>query len=169
MGVGGSQLGQQFRNAAAPNASTSSFLVLGILSFGTLDATTRGVFGIGASNSDTGISAFLSTSNRIRLRGIGGLVDTAVGSTYGANGFPFVMRHDVTNSILRLYTDQEKVSATYAAGTSATNYCLGALGGGTWANSVVGYLAGWNGAPAERSDADVKSLLLAMGFSIPWS
>ncbi len=170
VGVGFNEGTNQRFFGTAADASTTSCLTLMYLSLGAgLDATVRGVFAYGSSVSDQGISAFVSTSNRMRLRGVAGLVDTAVGSTYGATGFPVVFRHDHTNAIRRLYTDDEKVSATYGAGTSATNFGLGAIMSGTSANFTAMYMATWFGAAAERSDAEIKAMLQALGWAIPWS
>lgn len=171
VGVGFNEGTNQRFVGTAGDASTTSCLALGVISLGAgVDATVRGVFAYGASVSDSGIAALLSTSNRLRLRGVAGLIDTAVGSSYGATAFPFVYRTDHANTIRRLYTDDEKVSATYGAGTSATNFGLGALMSGTSANFTAVYLATWFGAAAEGwTDADVKALLQALGWTIPWS
>lgn len=160
---------QRFVGTAA-DASTTSCLTLIYIALGAgVDATVRGVFAYGASVSDSGIAALLSTSNRLRLRGVAGLIDTASGSSYGSTAFPVVYRSDHTNSIRRLYTSTEKVSATYGAGTSATNFGLGALMSGTSADFVAIYMATWFGAAAERSDAEIKSMLQALGWTIPWT
>ncbi len=170
LGVGFNEGTNQRFVGTAADASTTSCLTLMYISLGAgLDATVRGVFAYGSSVSDQGISAFVSTSNRMRLRGVAGLVDTAVGSVYGATAFPVVFRHDHANTIRRLYTDQEKVSATYGAGTSATNFGLGAMMSGTSANFTALYMATWFGAAAERSDAEIKAMLQALGWTIPWS
>lgn len=171
LGVGFNEGTNQRFVGTAGDASTTSCLALGYIALGAgVDATVRGVFAHGASVSDSGISALLSTSNRLRLRGVAGLVDTAVGSSYGSTVFPFVYRTDHPASVRRLYTDDEKVSATYGTGTSATNFGLGALMSGTSAEFTAVYLATWFGSAAEGwTDAEIKSLLQALGWTIPWS
>ncbi len=171
VGVGFNEGTNQRFVGTAGDASTTSCLALGYIALGAgVDATVRGVFAHGASVSDSGIAALLSTSNRLRLRGVAGLIDTAVGSSYGSTVFPFVYRTDHAASIRRLYTDDEKVSATYGAGSSATNYGLGALMSGTSANFTAIYLATWFGSAAEGwSDAEIKTLLQALGWTIPWT
>jgi hypothetical protein len=82
---------------------------------------------------------------------------------------PVVIRYDRTNSNTTLYTDLEKKVGTFSA--AATAGLLTFLGGQTTTAGDVGYLyaAQWRDGSAEMSDATVKSLLQALGWTIPWS
>lgn len=124
------------------------------------------------TTSDTGVSAMTSTSSRLRLRGSGSAIaDTAIGSTYGSTPFPIGLHvsHNPLAQFRTLYTDDEVISATYAAGTSSTKIGVGAVGSGTAANFTVIYQPVWRGAKAHKTRAQVKSLWVALGWSIPWT
>ena len=77
--------------------------------------------------------------------------------------------HDITGSRQKIYTGQEKVTGNFGAvvdGLKGIGDC------GTGASSQAGnmvYGAMWSGAAGEMSDANIKLLLVAMGFTIPWS
>jgi hypothetical protein len=79
---------------------------------------------------------------------------------------PVVARIDVTNSIGRCYTDQDKLAPLWDPPTTGKR-----IGFGTNPSADGGYLyaAMWSGAAAEISDANVKRLLQALGWTVPWS
>lgn len=169
-GVTGSQASQQrFMSATGPNPSTTSIARFAYVQFNTLDGTPRQIMGNGASD-DVSVSCYLSggTTNRMRYREGANITDTSAGNHY-TGVHPILLLSDVTGSRARLYTDLEKLSPTFGLGANVTNYSLGSLATGTFANVTVAYECGWQGADAEITDADVKAFFQALGYSISWS
>jgi hypothetical protein len=168
----GSTSQQRFMNASGPNPSTTSVAHFALVQHNGADGTVRGIMGSATPPGNPGVSQYLS-SGKVRLRVQNGatLVDTAAGNDYATGGtHPVLMLLDVTNSRFRLYTDLEKLSPAYGAGTNQTNWFIGASGTGTFANVTIAYECGWSGANAETcTDANTKALYQALGYSIPWS
>ena len=81
---------------------------------------------------------------------------------------PVLLKIDNTGTISALYTDQEKFIGTYVL---PPNAALVFFGGQTAAASGTAYLLGFSltGASARLSDAQIKSILLVLNWSIPWS
>jgi hypothetical protein len=81
---------------------------------------------------------------------------------------PFALKYDRTNSAAVAYSDQDKVAGTYNAGVvdGGKGFGRGSSNdpAGAW---LYGYM--FSGAAAEISDATMKALLQAHGFTIPWS
>ena len=78
---------------------------------------------------------------------------------------PYVYRENFTAGTSTVMTDQEKLSPTHGT-ISGRNLRLGSTA--STASAVFGYACAWYNANAEISDADIKALLQAMGFSISW-
>jgi hypothetical protein len=116
----------------------------------------------------TGMLGSLSTTPRIQCV-TGGAGGSTVNGTSNPTGAVHLFAIQANRALpqARIFTDQEKVAGT--VGTYAT-VALG-IGSSAGNSADVGYLYGplFTGAAAELSDAQVKSLAQALGFTIPWS
>lgn len=90
------------------------------------------------------------------------------GSHTGIGVFPLVMVYDRTNSTVKVYTGTEKITGTYSALVTGTVQGIGAGSGSSTGQNTV-YLAAWADSAAEVSDANLKTLLQNLGWSISWS
>ena len=145
-------------SASLPNANAASQTVLMLGTVTTSSARNRQVY-TGPNNS---------------LRIIGGtprfsvtaIASTASGSARPLNAVrPRIYTHDCTGSVQKGYTDQEALGITYTAiaGKVMRIGSTAAAPGG-----VFLYACAWYNANAEISDANIKALLQAMGFTIAW-
>lgn len=111
------------------------------------------------------------TTSLIRINSTPRVVAVAGGGTStGASNptgttRPFVYKADATGTTETVYTDQEKLSPAGAV-LSGRNLRIGSSAAAP--SAVVGYAIAWYNANAEISDANVKALLQAMGFSVAW-
>jgi hypothetical protein len=108
----------------------------------------------------------------------GGLAETLCGAAAANDGVvdyrdtnvhAMLLAYDAGNTTVSRYTDQEKDNGTFGAGTIDAIKGIGALAGG---NSHLGeVVAFWifDGADARYTDAQAKSLLQGLGWSIAWS
>lgn len=78
---------------------------------------------------------------------------------------PYVYRENFTAASSTLMTDQEKLVPTHGT-ISGRNLSLGSSSAA--AAAVIVYACAWYSAAAEIADADVRSLLQAMGFTVSW-
>lgn len=81
---------------------------------------------------------------------------------------PVMVKVDNTNTASQIYTDQEKFTGTYAAPASAALLAFGAQTANA-ATMLYTYAAEFDDANARVSDAGAKSLLQALGWTIPWT
>jgi len=90
---------------------------------------------------------------------------SATGAVSHADGnvHPLMIVYDRTNSTAKLYTDLEIVTAAYDTVLDGTKGW-----GGTPSAARHLYGAWWSGADAEMSQAQVRALFVAMGFSVAW-
>jgi hypothetical protein len=83
----------------------------------------------------------------------------------GGAVFPVLLVYDRTNSRAIVYTNQEKIAATYAAVSSGS---AKRFGGSSAATALYLYGCWWTGADAETlsTDANAKALLEALGWTV---
>jgi len=115
------------------------------------------------------------TSANVRLVGGTGVFGTVSGANAasgatnmaGAGVIPVALKVDRTGSVQRAYSLDEKLSPTFSASLTGKSVYLGSNG----AAAAVGYLwaARWDGATAERSDAEIKALLQALAWAPSWT
>lgn len=158
--------GATLASGAGPNPASTSSLWLGVMAV-TAPASTRQVMAAGGAlaASEMSLRATATTSvPSLKCAGTATAGAVALVTTLS----PVVLRYDRTNSAAKAYTAAEKVTGTYSA--SVTDGTKG-FGNGIVTNAAfsLAYGAMWQGAAAEGSDADLKTLLTAMGFSIAWS
>lgn len=154
--------GQKWLNTTtAPNPGTTDVLLLAYVAVPVASpAAVRDVCGHAAAAD----CRFNTTG---RLRAIFGASADLVNDPRG-RVMPVLVKIDNTGSISAIYTDQEKFIGTYATPASAS---MVYLGGQTAAASGAAYLyaAEFTGGAARLSDAQAKTLLQTLAWTIPWS
>lgn len=120
-------------------------------------------------DSTTGAVVVLNTTGTVGCltQGTGGT--TVNGTSNACTGVvrPIVLRIDKTNNRVNVYTDQDKIvgtQGTYAGLVTG----FGSQSSNTPAIGLL-YEVMFSGSAAELTDAQVKSLLQTLGWTIPWS
>lgn len=153
-----------------PNPTVTSVAVLAYIgnTAPVNDGAARRIFVFGTNGSDIGLSDVSAGTNVFRYRAPASINDTA--GSYTTAGFVALVVHDITNSRARFFTNVEAISPTFGAATSGTLFGIGAVGSGAFHAATVMYLARFQGAQAEflSTNANAKSFLQALGWSIPW-
>lgn len=116
---------------------------------------------IGLSNS-----AIMQTTAApaVRVTHGGNIIDGA--ATIDTAVHPFILKFDRAAGTVVVYSDQEKISITQ--GVTAPNKTIAFAGSPTPGLTKFLYGAYWTGAAAELSDANVKLLLQALGWTVAW-
>lgn len=147
----------------SPNPGTESVLWIYYVDFTAAAAANFLV----ATNSANPLRQMMTAAGLLRIHVNG--VNTDGASDHAAGGVrPIVLLFDRTNSRAMLYSDLEKITGTYSAGVTDGTKGIGMAGASPLAGDVLWMLT-FAGANAEWSDANVKSFLTALGWSIPWS
>lgn len=140
-----------------PDPASASTLMLGY-AISALPAAQRNMQIIGSANSS---SSQVRSTNTARL--VSG-VNSAIGvSNMIGQVRPIVLLYDVTGNRALLYTDQDKISTT-RFGATGKSLQLSFSFPGSWL-----YACAFFGSAAELSDAQVKTLLQTLNWTIPWS
>lgn len=150
-------------NAALPDPSTTSKLVFALISIGAVSAL-RSTMKLASTNR-----VATEVSATAKLQCISG-ANSAAGTNNPTNGVrPIVTRHNVTGLVDASYSHNDKVVPTYSGLSTGK---LTELGGNATRASIAGvygYACEWDGAGAEMSDAALKAMEQAMGFTITWT
>ncbi len=107
----------------------------------------------------------LTSTNRYQANGIG--VTPVTGTVdVGTEVRPVLLRVNSTTFQHTVYTDQEKITAAWVSPSGVGNNLV--IGNGAFGSAPARYLYGalWSGASAEMSDATIKAMLQAMGWTI---
>ena len=147
--------------AALPDIATTSAMLLMYAQVTTIGAT-RG-------------SCLLGTTTTAELRALttpayrmlsGANLATGASNPTGSVR-PIVVKIDRTGSTCKAYTNQEIMAPTFSSGMTGKQVMLGYSGGAPPTQLIV-YAALWQGSAAERTDAQVRSMLQSLGWTIPW-
>jgi hypothetical protein len=149
---------------AGPNPSSTSVTWMILAQVTDTPAATRGLL---AANMDVTTVARMTLNSTPRIITQNGTIATGTNNPVGFGVQPFAIKVDRTASAVRGYTGQEKLSPTYTSPADGTKG-IGASGQVSAPADVL-YACMWSGNNAEISDANMKALLEAMGFTIPWS
>lgn len=149
----------KFSGTVGVDFSTSSGLIL-CYQYATTPGATKAFAGIGTNQA----AEILSTTF---LRGISG-ANTADGSSTIGDGAvrPFAFQYNKTASTMTIYTLADKPSPTFTASASSS---LVSIGSSMAVQSPAGgclYAAIFTGVAAEMSQANVKSLLQTLGWTV---
>jgi hypothetical protein len=150
-----------------PNPASTSVLWLGYWIADTLPGAVRGFINVGG-NCGVGL---VNASGNLRLHMAGVTIDDSTTLPPTDNlVHPCVVKYDLVNSAVVLYTDEAKTVGTFAVATDG----LKGFGAGLFSIStpalsgvLIGAVA--SGANAALSDAQVKTLLQNLGWTPPWS
>jgi len=165
-------LNQRFLNTSGMvDISTTSMLALGYCAFAaTQTSALNSIFTFGTTSNFCRTS--LNTTPRFRVDSVGnGQVGTG---TVGTGVHAFVLKCDRTNTTVTNYTLVDKLTPTFASGMTGNQFALGAYSNGSQRTCGFNclYLAIWTGSNAEKSDADVKNLIVQLGnthFTPNWT
>lgn len=159
--------GTSFRRAigAGPNPLTTSSIWMWVADI-TVAAATR-AFASASVAAAADVTAIILSTPKVRVRESNVSVDGA-SNPLTASTQPYVLQHDLAGSRSRLFTRQEKVSGTFSLVTADGLKGLGAVTT-TCPTAKVCYGCMFQGTAAELTDAQVKTLLTTLGWSIPWS
>lgn len=152
--------------AGLPDVSTTSIMSLIYADLPGALGTTRTLKQLGTT---FGNDITMQINNTPRLISIAGANSVTGTSNPGSAVRPLVLRSDRTNSRINGYSDQEKMTPAGLGGTGK-NVLLGGDNTQTFFPDAVNYLycAVFTGAAAELTDAQVKTLLQTLGWSIAW-
>jgi hypothetical protein len=175
--AGWTRLGVEFNSGAdgfaaaagvGPDPGATSVCMVFLVNVIT-NAATRRIMTIGGSTAATefALGAIATTGiPRIKV-----LTLTADGATdmYAAAVIPIVLKLDRTGSTAKAYTDADEIAGTYSALVDDGPKSIGA--GGSVSPCLGQFVYGfqWSGTDAELTDANLKAVLEAMGFTIAWS
>lgn len=144
--------------AGLPDPATQSVLLLTYAIITAAPAAIRVMQVTGNANQT--IARFNTTP---RLQGVsGGSVVTGTANPLGSVR-PYITMYDITNNRVVVASDQEKLIVTRAAMTGKRHRLAFNFTG------TILYHAAWFGAAAELSDAQLKTLLQTLNWSIPWT
>lgn len=158
----------RFSNAdvALPDAGVGSVLMLGIFDMPTANpAIVRSMLEYGTSATRAAVE--ITTGGKLRGRST---PNTADGT---ANPFsavrPLVLKSDFPNSVVKAYSDQEVLAPTFSGTMAGKLLDLFAVNGGqAAATSGCFYLAVFMSAAAQLSDAQVRTLLHTLAWTVAW-
>ncbi len=142
------------------NPATASQSALVYAKVETVSAASRILFGVSAA-----IYARYTAGGLLQIVNNG----SAVTGTYDyrdGNVHPYLLRYNLTNSTVTLFTDKEQLSPVFTTGIDVTTKGLGAVtSGATTPVCKIGYWAHWAGASAE---AVGKPTLVSLGWSMAY-
>lgn len=146
----------------APNPATTSVMQCAYLDLPAAPAAIRDLMGV-----TTNVAVEYLTTGKLRLVG-GTLVDTV--NSYASTRTPVILRVNNTAATLTLFTDKEKLTGTYALPAASTLVSYGRIPvSGLCSAAGLIFDFEFTGAAAERSDAQIKTILLTAGFTVLWS
>lgn len=156
----------QHGSGAGTNPSTTSSLWIGYIDILASVAAARNVMSLGGAAAS---SEMAGRSNATPVTQIKVMAPTAVGTSNPSTGGvrPWVLKYNRTGSEAVLATDQEKIAGTYNSGVTDGVKGFGA-GITNAAGIAVALGANFAGAHAEWTDAEIKSVLQTLGWTIPW-
>lgn len=169
--VGWSSVGVKPRNGTAQDyflatsvdPSTTSVAQLIYLSPNTDPGTPHSLMLLGSA---TAAEARFTTGRLFQATLGGSTVSGVVAATLGSV-VPGILVLNRSALTFKLYTPAEIITAVYSSPGSATDHYVGAgyLGSD---DSTMLYLARWTAAGAEMSDANGRTVLQKLGFTVAW-
>src|SRR6185436_7096847 len=116
----------------------------------------------------TGAIVQFSTTPRLQCVTGGAGGSTVSGTANPVNATrPIIACVNRTANTAKVYSDQEKIAGTQGT-YSGVSIGWGSSSGTTPAMGLL-YSAMWTGSAAEMSDAQIKTLLQTLGWTIPWT
>lgn len=150
-----------------PNPTLTSTLWIFVVAVAATAAGNRMIMTSGGSTAALDNSVFITGATGVPFDRCAGV---SVNGTVDVRNTiqPIAILYDRTGSRSMTYTASQKIAGTYSATVTDGNKGIGSAFS---AASSSSYLYGimFSGAAAELTDAQIKSLLLALGWAIPWS
>jgi hypothetical protein len=146
-----------------PDPATTSYLTILYAQVMSTPAATRSIFEYGTSPARIEITSTPRTQANFPAASPVTGASSPLGSVR-----PFVLRHNLTASTNAVYTDQEKLAPTFGVATANKTYRLGAAANNA-PTALILYAMLLAGAAAELTDAQIKTLLQTLGWSIAWT
>jgi len=155
---------QGWASGAGVNPTDNSVLVFAYIDLTGTPAATRNflVTSLGA----TPMSLRVTTGPLLSINCAGVTANGTANPTTGGVR-PFVSRYDLAASVAAAYSDQEKVGGTFSAGVVDGAKGIG-VAGGTPPPMTVLWDTWFEGSHAEWSEANIKTVLEFLGWTIPW-
>jgi hypothetical protein len=159
-----------FRNLDAdlPTPNATSFLVFMLFKKNATPGANRSIWAIGLdATSGNYINLSLGSDDKLYLRDGSTAIGSGV-STYGTDVIPIIIRHDRTNSVQAIYTESEKIVATYNATDANEIMRIGDSSLNSPDMNIL-YSTLITGTAAEAGHATAKAILQQLGWSPGWS
>lgn len=159
--------GGAFYNVSIGNTSTTSYMVLAYVAMIAAPVANQPVINVGQPTGSPTDSRRAEITTSRTWRANGGGVTPADGSTDASTTVhPVVLLFNRATSEFTVMTDQDKITTTWVNPTVGGTYF--SFGDGTnQAHLLYGCL--FSGAAAEYSQAQVKTLLQTLGWTVAWS
>lgn len=149
------------------NPATTSCLWLGYVDLTIDPAALRTIFGAGGAAAATELTCRHAGGHTLNVKVAGvstnGTADPASGGVR-----PIGLVYNRTAGTVMVFSDQEKLSGTYNAGVTD-----GVKGFGATLANTIGMTVLWGaafaGTNAELTSTQIKAVLQALGWTIPWS
>jgi PKD repeat protein len=157
-------------NSALPDLSSTSMLTISYILFpSSAPAADRGIIAQGTSAS-TRSAVILKSTGKTATESTTSNVNIGTGSPCDGLVHPVAIKVNRTGAACVGYTDIDKMTPTFGTAMTGSGLYLGAETGAL-AAAAEGFLyeVSWFGSKAEMTDAQVKSLLQALGFTITWT
>lgn len=153
--------------SAAGNITAASGLLLAYVGVPTMAGSEASIMAIGGGADHR--YAAMTTTPRYKGVDFGSAASTTGTANPGTQVRPVVIQVNRTAGSFKVLTDQEVLSVAYTAPAAASSYVgFGDAGVAVAAGAV--YLGGayFSGAAAEMSQAQIKTLMQALGWTVAW-
>ncbi len=154
---------QGWRSNGTGNLNGTSYTILLYAAVQALPAVPRSLAGVGAASDHRYAAVGPTLFSARSTAGSAGVGVAAPGTTV----HPLLIEVNVSGTPqYAIYTDKEKITAPYVAPTGLGNLVMiGAAGFGS-PNARYLYAAMWKGTGAQLTDANAKSLLTRLGWTV---
>jgi hypothetical protein len=155
-------------SGSGPDPSSTSVMYLAYVRIDGVAGAAKNVMSAGSTDPDYLIN-FVNTDGTM-VSYVDGAGVTGATNYEGGSVFPLVLRYDRTNSAAGTFTDSEKIINTYSAGVVDGAKFLGnASGFATPPTARFLYLAIFEGAAAELTNTQIKTLLQTLGWTVSFT
>lgn len=153
-----------FATSALGNLDGTPYAVMLYIAIRAVPSSTRAILGLGSGGDHR--YAAITPAGVIAASGNGGSPTSTGAVALGTNVLPVVMVIDPSASRYAIYTDQERIVATWTPTMGLGNLFI--VGNAVIGAASIAYLYGatWTGAGATLDDAAVKRLLQSLGWTV---
>ena len=163
VGTTNATLNQRFSSTAMVDISTTSMLAVAYLVTGAAPASALGYLTFGTTTNYARFA--LTATPRYQVSSTSTNNTTGTAAVPLTTVVPHVLQVDRANNVVRGYTLAEVLTPTFGSGMTGNQISLGATINGSQNATTLRclYLAVWTGSAAEKSQADVKNLVVQLG------